>query len=329
MKKILILGSNSFAGSCLINYLLNKNFKITGISRSKEKNKNELLYKKNKKLRNFKFIKFDLNKNYYSIVALIKREKFDYIVDFLGQGMVAESWENPEHWFQTNVQSKVKLINYLKNQKFLKRYIRISTPEVYGSSKNLLKEESIFNPSTPYAITHMTIDFYLSIMFKRLNFPVIIMRFANFYGEYQPLYRIIPKTIIAILSKKKLPLHGKGLSLRSFIYIEDFCSAILAGLKRGKIGETYNISSKEIFSIREVIQLICLKMKYNFKKVVKYQKDRPSKDFKYFMNSKKANKKLNWKSKISFDEGITQTINWYKNNFNNLKKNKDYYVHKI
>ena len=126
MKKIIVLGSNSFAGSCCIDYLLNKNYKIYGFSRSNEPSKILLKYRFNKKQSNFKFIKFDINNDLNLLKKFIKKNKVDYILDFLGQGMVAESWLNPHHWYQTNVVSKVKLYNFLSKKVKLKKYIRIS-----------------------------------------------------------------------------------------------------------------------------------------------------------------------------------------------------------
>jgi len=328
MKKILVLGSNSFAGSCFINFILKKKFKVIGVSRSNEKNKYECIYFKNKNLKNFKFIKADINKNLDKIKSTITKRKINYIVDFLGQGMVAESWINPEQWFQTNIISKINLINFLVKKKIIKKYIRISTPEVYGSSSKKLTENSIQNPSTPYAITHMTIDKYLKLMNTQYSFPVNILRFANFYGKSQPLYRIIPKTIITILKKNQLPLHGNGSSLRSFIHINDFCNAIYLGLMKGKNGETYNFSSSEIISIKNLIKKISKKMQYNYSKLVKIKKDRPGKDYKYFMSSKKANNQLNWINLISLDKGIDDTIQWYKENFKYLKNKSLNYNHK-
>ena len=328
MKTILILGSNSFAGSCFVDFILKKNFFVIGISRSKEKKINECIYSKNKNIKNFKFIKADINRNLNIIKNIIVSKKITFIVDFLGQGMVAESWVNPEQWFKTNVISKIKLINFLVKKKIIKKYIRISTPEVYGSSTKKLNENSIQNPSTPYAITHMTIDKYLKLMNAQYSFPINILRFSNFYGKTQPLYRIIPKTIITILKKQSLPLHGNGSSLRSFIHINDFCNAIYLGLIKGKNGETYNFSSKEIISIKKLIQKISKKMQYNYYKLVKVKKDRPGKDYKYFMSSAKAHSKLKWKNSISLDEGINDTIQWYKDNFKYLKNKSLNYIHK-
>lgn len=328
MKKILVLGSNSFAGSCFINFILAKKFQVIGISRSDEKNKNEGIYFNNKNIKNFKFIKADINKDLNKIKNTIINKKIHYIVDFLGQGMVAESWANPEQWFQTNIISKINLINFLVKKKTIKKYIRISTPEVYGSSSKKLSENSIQNPSTPYAITHMTIDKYLKLMSTQYSFPVNILRFANFYGKTQPLYRIIPKTIITILKNERLPLHGNGSSLRSFIHIDDFCKAIYLGLIKAKKGQTYNFSSNEIISIKNLIKKISKKMQYDYSKLVIIKKDRAGKDHKYFMSSKKANKQLKWKNSISLDKGIDDTIQWYKKNFKYLKNKTLNYIHK-
>ena len=326
MNKVLVLGSNSFAGSCFVDYLLTKNIIVYVISRSNERKIAK--YKYNKNIKNFKFIKTDINKNLNIFKKIINKNKFKFIIDFLGQGMVVESWEKPQHWIKTNIVSKVELINFLLNKKFLKKYLRISTPEVYGSSSIKMKENKSYNPSTPYAVTHMTIDRYLQIYQQQFNFPSVILRFANFYGETQPLYRIIPKTIFSVKNKKKLPLHGNGRSLRSFIYIEDFCSAIYLAMNKSKIGKIYNVSSKEIISIKNLVKTICAIMKYDYKNLVDIKKDRKGKDYKYFMDSKSIFKDLKWKNNISLKKGLKRTINWYLNNSNFLKKEKMVYIHK-
>ena len=325
MKNVLVLGSNSFAGSCFVDYLLKKKFKVFGISRSKE---NKIKYQNNKNIKNFKFINADINRNLNYIKKLINKYKFELIVDFIGQGMVAESWDKPDQWFKTNVYNKVKLINFLNNKKFLKKYIRISTPEVYGSSKYKIKENNNYNPSTPYALTHSTIDQYLRLSFKKNRFPCVILRFSNFYGETQPMYRIIPKTIRTIMINKKLPLHGGGTSLRSFIYIDDFCDAIFKALSNSKNGQIYNISSNELISIKDLIKKICIKMNKTYSEVIFLEKDRPGKDQKYFMDSTKAKKYLKWKNKVTLNEGLEKVINWQLANKKVLKTLKIKYIHK-
>jgi dTDP-glucose 4,6-dehydratase len=169
--------------------------------------------------------------------------------------------------------------------------------------------------------------FNIYAKFKKLN--VINLKFANFYGPGQQLYRIIPKTIMYILLKKKLEIHGNGKSIRSFIFTEDFCSSIIKALKFGKRGETYNISSNETISIKNLVKKICKKMKYPFNKLAYFSKDRLAKDQKYLLNSKKSLKYLNWKNLISLNEGLDETIQWYKQKQSKLKFDSFKYHHKI
>ena len=196
MKKIIILGSNSFAGSCYVDYLLSKNYKVYGFSRSDEPPKLLLKYKFNKNIKNFKFIKFDINKNLNSFKKFLRNNKVEYIVDFLGQGMVAESWINPHHWYRTNIVAKAKLYNFLSENLRFKKYLRISSPEAVGDKLGLIKENVIMHkPSSPYGISHLAIDLTLLAYYKYNKFPFVIARISNFHGPHQQLYRIIPKTL--------------------------------------------------------------------------------------------------------------------------------------
>ena len=288
MKKIVVLGSNSFAGSCYVDYLLNKNCRVYGFSRSNEPPKILLKYKCSKNIRNFKFIKCDLNKNLSLVLKFLKKNKFDYIVDFLGQGMVAESWNHPHRWYETNIVLKAKLYNFLSKNKKFKKYIRISTPEAIGYVKGLISENTKSSPSTPYAISHLTQDLTLSAYFKFNKFPFVISRFSNFYGPHQQPHRIIPRTLYCIFNKKKLSLHGGGKAIRSFIYIDDFCEGIYKSMIKGRLGEVYNFTNREYVSIHWLVKKICFLTSVNFNKIVKISKDRPTKDHSYKMSPKKV-----------------------------------------
>ena len=206
MNKILILGSNSFSGNQMVNFLIKKNFKVIGCSQSAQPvDKFNIFLNNNKKLRkNFQFYKIDINKNFKKLQYIIKINKPKIIIDFLGQGMVAESWEYPELTFKTNVIGKIKLYTFLNKCSFLEKYIKISTPEVFGSVNITSANYSIHNPSTPYALSHSTIEKYLLLLFKHFSFPVIISRFSNFYGPYQRLYRVIPWQFTKLAIKKIL-----------------------------------------------------------------------------------------------------------------------------
>jgi len=327
--KFLILGSNSFAGSSLTSKLLDLNNKVIGISRSNEPDNCLLGYSENSLKNQFSFYKLDLNDDFQEICNIIDQEKPSYIVDFAGQGMVAESWIWPEQWYNTNIVSKVKLHNFLKDKTFLKKYIRVSTPEVYGSCNDLIKENQRFNPSTPYAVSHASIDLSLKAFYDNYDFPVIFTRFANFYGPYQQCYRIIPKTILFSLLNLDLPLHGGGKSIRSFIYHEDVSDGILKCIEKGKIGETYHFSTEEFVSIYDLVTMICDKLEIDKNKVIKIVDDRPGKDQSYLMDIGKARNNLNWVPKNNLKTGIEKTIIWVKNNFDVLKGLQNEYIHKI
>ena len=329
MKKVIILGSNSFAGSCFVDYMLDKKYKVFGFSRSNEPSKLLLKYKSNKNLKNFKFTKFDINKDLNFFKNFLNKNKVDYIVDFLGQGMVAESWINPHHWYQTNIVAKVKLYDFLCQNLRFKKYIRISSPEAVGDKKGYIKENVVaHNPSTPYGISHLSIDLTLLAYFKYNKFPFVISRFSNFHGPHQQLYRVIPKTLYCIFNKKKLQLQGGGKSIRSFIYIDDFCRGIYLSMIKGKVGEIYNFSNREYVSIKWIVKTLCSLTSANFNKVVKIAKDRPTKDHSYKMDSAKAKKEFNWEAKYSIKEGMKETVKWYAKNKKQLALLKKYYVHK-
>ena len=327
--KFLVIGSNSFTGSHFINYCLDKKDKVIGISRSKELKEYFLVYKKNKNLKKkFKFYQYDLNKDLYKIINLIKKKKPTHIVNFASQSMVAQSWETPLDWYNTNVISSVKFIKLIKEFKFIKKFVHISTPEVYGNTSKNLKENSIYNPTTPYAISRACFDMHLMQEAINFNFPVVFTRAANVYGPGQQLYRIIPRTILFIKQGKKLQLHGGGHSERSFIHIDDVSDATLKIALNGMIGETYHISTKSSITIRNLVSLICAKMNANFDDCVDIVEDRPGKDAAYLLNSNKLRGSLDWADYISLDAGIDQVINWVDSNIDILAKELDYYVHK-
>ena len=328
-KTILIIGSNSFSGSHFINLLLKKNYRVIGLSRSNELNNVYLPYKSSKYLKNFFFYKTDLNKSLKKIIKIIQKYKPSYVVNFSAQGMVAESWLKPEDWYRTNILSQVKLLNYLNSFKFIKRYLHVTTPEVYGSHKSWKKESNTFNPNTPYAISRAALDMHLQALNKVYNFPVIFTRTSNVYGPSQQLYRIIPKAIMVSLLNKKILLHGDGLSVRSFIYITDACQANYKILLKGKIGHTYHISTNSILSFKNLVFKISKLTKHNFDKFVKKANERKGKDHSYKLNSDKLRKKLLWKDQISLDQGLKLTFKWIKENFNFLKKQSLEYKHKI
>tara|TARA_B100001057_G_scaffold109589_1_gene107534 strand:+ start:2000 stop:2998 length:999 start_codon:yes stop_codon:yes gene_type:complete len=331
MKKILILGSGSFAGSSLVSYLLDKKYFVFGTTRSSKKNNYFLPYKKNVNSKNFKNIVCEINKqtDQDKILKIIKKHRIMIIVDFLGQGMVSQSWDAPQDWLKTNFMSKSNFIDKLiKNKITIKKYIRISTPEVYGHKDSKIIENNEYNPSTPYAISHAAIDMLLKTYYQKYKFPYIIGRFSNFYGDHQQLYRVIPSVIIAILKKNKFYLEGKGNSKRNFIYKDDFCNAINLLIGKGKVNNIYHFSGKNLISIKELVSKICKILKYDKKKLIQFKKERSSLDRIYKMDSKKSNLYLKWKENVSLDKGIVNTYQYIKENFNMIKNSKNFYKHR-
>lgn len=329
MKKIVILGSNSFAGTTFVEFLLKKNYKVFSTSRSNEKKRPFNIFRKFVKNKNYHFKKIDINNKFDldKLENLILKNKIKFVVDFSSQSMVGQSWEKPEDWVRTNCLGKLNLIRKLNKIKDIK-YIRISTPEVYGEIKKKIKENDKIYPSTPYAITQSTADFFTYAYTKFMGFNSMTLRFANFYGPGQQLYRIIPKTIMCILNQEKLNLEGGGKSKRSFIFSDDFCTAIILSIKKGKKNETYNFSPNSEIRIIDLVYQICSLMNYSPKKLINFSKDRIGKDFRYYMKSSKVRKKLGWRDNIKLKKGLQKTIEWYTKNFDDLKKLKKIYIHK-
>lgn len=328
-KKILIIGSNSFSGSSFINYIMASRLydQIVGISRSNLPAGPFLPFDSNN-TRNFVFHQLDLNQDFDEIKNLILKIKPSLIVNYAAQSMVAQSWETPIDWYQTNVISLVNLQQFLNNVDFLDKFIHITTPEVYGNCEGFIDENTPFNPSTPYAISRACGDMSFKAYFNSFGFPVIFTRAANVYGPCQQLYRIIPKTIFSILNNEKLKLHGGGISTRSFIHIDDVSAATQKIILNGSIGETYHISTNEVISIRKLVETICDFMNVDFHENVVVDEERVGKDMAYHLSSKKIRNQLNWNDLVSLEDGIEQCINWVRDNNSQLVKYPREYIHK-
>jgi len=242
--------------------------------------------------------------------------------------MVAESWLNPGDWFMTNVVSTIKFHDELRRYDFLKRYVHVSTPEVYGSCTGFVDEDYPFNPSTPYAVSRAAADMSLRTFRAAYNFPVVTTRAANVYGPGQQLYRIIPRTILYILLGRKLQLHGGGVSTRSFIHMQDVSDATWKIMQKGKDGNTYHISTDEVISIRELVERICFKLGVSFEDHVEFVGERAGKDAAYHLDSTKLRTELGWQDRINLDQGLDECIAWVKSNFETLKTQPLVYQHK-
>ena len=333
--KFLVLGSNSFSGSHFIAEILRKGHIVHGLSRSNENKDVFLPYKwnKSKQYNNFQeyftFHKIDINNDFKKLIELINEYKPEYVVNFAAQGMVAESWLNPTHWYKTNILSQVRFHDELRKLESLKKYIHVTTPEVYGSTNNAwISEDHRFDPTTPYAVSRAACDMHLKSFFKAYGFPVVFTRAANVYGPGQQLYRIIPRTLLSAKTGKKLELHGGGHSIRSFIHIKDVVSATLILCMEGEPGTTWHLSTKQSISIRELVNKICELNKIPFESIVNETKERLGKDQSYLLDSQAMRNKFGWKDNINLENGLDDTLNWVKLNFEYLKNLSWDYAHK-
>lgn len=327
MQKLLVIGSNSFSGASFIDFALSQNASVTGMSRSGEPVDAFLPYKWRDHTR-YQFFQLDLNRNLSEIIDWIEKERPEYIVNFAAQSMVAQSWDRPQDWFMTNAVSTIALHNALKGRDFLKRYVHVSTPEVYGSCPGNVKEDFPFNPSTPYAVSRAAADMSLRAFYAAYRFPVVTTRAANVYGPGQQLYRIIPRTILFILLGRKIQLHGGGISTRNFIHMKDVSDATWRIMQNGKNGETYHISTPVVVSIRELVERICQKLEVRFEDHIEVVGERLGKDTAYHLDSAKLRNELGWKDRISLDQGLDECIEWVREHFNVLSCQNYDYVHK-
>ncbi|QVL57846.1 MAG: GDP-mannose 4,6-dehydratase [Simkaniaceae bacterium] len=328
MKKVLVIGSNSFSGSDFIDLLLeNGDYEVIGISRSAEKDSLFLPYRA-KNSPHFTFEQIDLNKDLPKLDRLLESFQPEYIVNFAAQSEVGPSWENPDHWFQTNAVALTSLANLLKEKKFLKKYVHISSPEVYGTCEGYIKEETPVNPSTPYAASKAAGDLSLFTFFKNFNFPLVMIRATNVYGAHQQLFKIIPRTAIYLKNKKKLQLDGGGVAVKSYIHIRDVSRGELLVMEKGKAGEIYHISPDKGVAVKDVVQAICDKMGVPFEKATEIAPERLGQDKAYTIDSTKIRTELGWKPEISLEEGINQTVNWVNSHFDAINQQPLKYIHK-
>jgi dTDP-glucose 4,6-dehydratase len=326
--RFLVIGSNSFSGAQFVKYLLRHEHQVLGVSRSGQLHPVFLPYLALNAGQRFRFAQVDINTQLDELMALVREFEPEYVVNFAAQGMVAQSWEWPEHWYQTNVVGQVKLHDQLRKQSQIRRYVHISTPEVYGSTEGWIKENFHFAPSTPYAASRAACDWHLMTFFKAYEFPVVWTRAANVYGPGQQLYRIIPRALLFARMGRKLQLHGGGYSVRSFIHIDDVAEATYRVATLGKSGESYHISTGETISIRSLIEIICELTNRRFDQLAEVVGERLGKDQAYLLDSGKVRSELGWRDSIPLAKGLQETLAWIDANFATLKSLPSDYIHK-
>ncbi|EOO21940.1 MULTISPECIES: dTDP-glucose 4,6-dehydratase [Bacillus] len=311
---ILVTGGAGFIGSNFIHYML-KNYETYKII-----NYDALTYSGN--LNNVKSIQENPN---YSFVKgkiqngellehVVKERDVQVIVNFAAESHVDRSIENPIPFYDTNVIGTVTLLELVKKYSYIK-LVQVSTDEVYGSLGKTGKfiEETPLAPNSPYSSSKASSDMIALSYYETYQLPVIITRCSNNYGPYQYPEKLIPLMVTNALEEKKLPLYGDGLNVRDWLHVTDHCSAIDTVLHKGRVGEVYNIGGNNEKTNVDVVEQI-IKLLGKTKKDIEFVTDRLGHDRRYAIDAQKMKNEFEWEPRYTFEQGLKETVEWYKNN---------------
>ena len=329
--KILITGGAGFIGSHLVKHLVKKyqNYDIINLD--------SLTYAGNLSnltniqfLSNYRFIQGDI-RNYEFITSLFDIEKFDCVIHLAAESHVDNSIEDPFIFAQTNVLGTLNLLECFKNNYNAKNkkalFFHVSTDEVYGSLEEhdpSFSEDSKIDPNSPYSASKASSDLFVKAYSSTFEIPYIISNCSNNYGENQFEEKLIPKIISKAIKGETIPIYGDGENIRDWLYVKDHVRAIDALLHSNIKNQKFNIGGGTELSNNDLVKRICnmLDSKLNRKigisrKLIKHVKDRPGHDKRYSVNSKKLIEKVNWLPKVSIEDGLGKTIDWYISKLNN------------
>jgi len=327
MKKVIVTGGSGFIGSNLVNFLIKKNLFVINIDKNTYLNKPK---NRNFNRKNYLFFKASIN-NKKKINWILKKHRPDAIFNLAAETHVDRSIDNPGQFIENNIMGVFVLLEtirqYKKENKKDIKLIHVSTDEVYGDiAKNKKSDEKhSYNPSSPYSASKASSDHLIKSYIRTYKLKAIISNCCNNYGPYQYPEKLIPTLIFSILNNIPLPIYGKGRNSREWIHVEDHCEALFILYKKGRIGESYNVGSGVNFSNLSVAKKLINIAKKNKilignKTKIKFVVDRPGHDIRYSLNSNKIRKKLKWKNKKNFNNGLEKTFEWYLDNKDYFKK---------
>jgi len=322
MKKFVVTGGFGFIGSNLVKYLLAKKYFVINVDNLSYSAHPYNLKKKNLNKR-YAFFKADINDK-KKLIKIFNKYKPDGIFNLAAETHVDRSIDKPDNFIKSNFLGVYNLLESIsfyekKNKKKIK-LVHVSTDEVYGDVLKGRSDENFpYNPSSPYSATKAGADHLIKAYIRTYKIFALISNCCNNYGPNQFPEKLIPKLIFNILHNKSLPIYGHGKNSREWMHVQDHCEALLSIFLKGSLGESYNIGSghniKNIDLAKKLLKIAKKKSPKIGKKVkIKFVKDRPGHDFRYSLNNKKILKKLKWKSKISLDEGLSKTFEWYNYN---------------
>jgi dTDP-glucose 4,6-dehydratase len=317
-KTIIVAGGAGFIGSNFIEEILSTYKKVRVV------NFDKLTYCGN--LENLKTVANDPRYHFVKgdiadrrrLKEVLEKYAPDYFINFAAESHVDRSIHSgTEEFIRTNILGVTTILEVLRGYPNLKKYLQVSTDEVYGDfpvgSKEQFTENAPLKPSSPYASTKAAGDLICLAYHRTFQLPVVVTRCGNNYGPYQYPEKLIPFFIVRMLEGKTLPLYGDGENVRDWIYVKDHCRALLKVLLEGKVGEVYNIGAKNEKSNREIADLIIGYFRAPQSRI-QFVTDRPGHDRRYAIDPSKIEQELGWQTTHSFKKAFVETIKWYSDN---------------
>lgn len=333
--KVLITGGAGFIGSNFVEYVLrHTDEEIFVLDKLTYAGNLENL---NTVLDRITFIQGDIC-NAELVNNLFEEHQFQKLVHFAAESHVDNSITGPSAFIQTNIVGTFNLLqsafrtwmngpHKLKDNFKDARFLHISTDEVYGTlgSTGLFTESTSYAPNSPYSASKASSDFIVRSYFHTFGLPVVTTNCSNNYGPNQHSEKLIPTIIRNAVSGQPIPIYGDGKNVRDWLYVMDHCSGIFLALKKGKLGETYNIGGRNERENLYIAHIICdildelLPRKTPYRDLISFVKDRPGHDFRYAIDASKIENELGWKADENFETGIRKTISWYLENRDRLE----------
>ncbi len=327
MKTILVTGGAGFIGSNFINRFMDRYGRYHIINLDKLTYAADLRFLKDVECHpSYRFIQGDICDAEF-VGRIMEELRPDAVVNFAAESHVDRSIGDPGIFAKTNLIGVMTLMDAARRiwkepGSEGKRFLQVSTDEVYGSITNEqepFSEESPLRPNSPYSASKASADLMVRSYVKTYGFPAIITRCCNNYGPCQNPEKFIPTCILNAIEDKPIPIYGDGSNIREWIYVQDHCDAIVRALFEGEPGEIYNIGSGEELSNIELAKHILAILDKPLD-MLQRVKDRPGHDFRYALNSRKAMEKLDFRCSERFDERIRDTIVWYIDNYSSTDK---------